>query len=119
VGSANSRAIPEDLEQCVSTCPASSGDGNSFTPMTGCPEAVLARAATWLAAWNLLIHPLADEDLLEAVGVAVEGAYPPARSQACASARLYQRVKPHVHATFNRGLSEPSVPETRSREPIV
>jgi hypothetical protein len=54
VGSGIWRAIPENLEQCVSTCPAVSDRGSSFGPSVACPrgEAVLARAATWLTAWN-------------------------------------------------------------------
>lgn len=52
-GSGEWQSIPEDLQQCVSTCPGASG-GNSSAAPTGCAsgEAVLARAATWLTAWN-------------------------------------------------------------------
>src|SRR6266536_228338 len=54
VGSANWQAIPENPEQCVSTCPVATGRGNSSGPVNGCSdgEAVLARAATWLTTWN-------------------------------------------------------------------
>ncbi len=43
-----------DLEQCVSTCPSVSNSGSSPGPRDGCVsgEAVLARAAVWLTAWN-------------------------------------------------------------------
>jgi hypothetical protein len=54
VVSASGRAIPEDLEQCVSTCPTGLDSGRSSGPAGACPggQAVLARAATWLTAWN-------------------------------------------------------------------
>jgi hypothetical protein len=67
VGSGNWRAIPEDLEHCLSNCPEILS--NSGSPPPGTPpatltatasidgacatgEAVLARAATWLTAWG-------------------------------------------------------------------
>jgi hypothetical protein len=53
VGSGIWQATPENLDQCISTCPSASGGGSSSGPMNGCyrGEAVLARAATWLTAW--------------------------------------------------------------------
>jgi hypothetical protein len=54
VGSGNWRAIPENLEQCMSTCPTATDTSSSAGPQDGCldGQAVLARAATWLTAWN-------------------------------------------------------------------
>jgi hypothetical protein len=54
VGSANWQSIPENLEQCPANCPQIlSSDGQS-SPDSGCLRgvAVLARAATWLTAWD-------------------------------------------------------------------
>jgi len=44
------QAIPESPEQCVSTCPQADWSSEAAGCMAG--EAVLARAAMWLTAWN-------------------------------------------------------------------
>jgi hypothetical protein len=53
-GSGNWQAIPGDLEQCSATCPGIASSGGQSSPDPGCAQGavVLARAATWLTAWN-------------------------------------------------------------------
>jgi cell wall-associated NlpC family hydrolase len=51
VGSALGLAVPDDLEQCVNTCPSMTASPNG--PVRSCADvsAVFARAQSWLTAW--------------------------------------------------------------------
>jgi hypothetical protein len=50
VPSGSWQAVPASSEQCVSTCLRADGSSEAAGCVAG--EAVLARAATWLTAWN-------------------------------------------------------------------
>lgn len=54
VGSGIWRTIPGDREQCLANCPGLVNSDEQSSPARGClPDvAVLARAATWLTAWD-------------------------------------------------------------------
>jgi hypothetical protein len=54
VVSIGNRAMSVDLEQCLSNCPAILSTGSSDDDQSGClgGQAVLARADTWLTAWD-------------------------------------------------------------------